>query len=138
MPTLVDNAGPHLQMEFTIFPAMEYTAHPYPDATMDTMMVLNTPSSYASESDGSSSSTPDETAHKACQDSEAADRSSSSALLPTTSKRRCIDDEEIGEGTFGAYTSADASATVMLAPHFNPKPVDISTAYHEETGGSCC
>ncbi|KAG2336853.1 hypothetical protein BDR05DRAFT_1011507 [Suillus weaverae] len=136
MPTLVDNAGPHLQMEFAILPATEYTAHSYPDATMDTMMVLNTPSSYASESDGSSSSTSDETARpkrKACQDSEAADWSSSSALLPTTSKCRRIDDEEIREGTFGAYTSANASATVMPAPHFNPKPVDISAAYHEET-----
>ncbi|KAG1775824.1 hypothetical protein EV702DRAFT_1199042 [Suillus placidus] len=109
--------------------ATEYTAHPYPDATMDMMMVLNTPSSYASDSDRSSSSTPDKTTHPKCkvrQDSEAVDRSSSLALPPTTSKRRHIDNEKIGEGTFSAYTSANASATVMPVPHFNPKPVDIS------------
>ncbi|KAG2337351.1 hypothetical protein BDR05DRAFT_1047209 [Suillus weaverae] len=60
-------------------------------------------------------------------------RSSSTLLLPFSLPIPPIDNEEIREGTFGAYTSANASATMTPAPHFNPKPVDISTAYHEET-----
>ncbi|KAG1866796.1 hypothetical protein F4604DRAFT_1682638 [Suillus subluteus] len=54
---------------------------------------------------------------------------SSSSVAPTTRKRRRQNDKDsvIKQGKFGPYTLADASATVMVMPVHDPKPVDISS-----------
>ncbi|KAG1750712.1 hypothetical protein EDB19DRAFT_1347164 [Suillus lakei] len=57
----------------------------------------------------------------------AEDSSSSSFLAPTLRKRRCLDDEEeIGEGKFGAYMEANGDAVIMADPIHDPNPVNSS------------
>ncbi|KAG1821846.1 uncharacterized protein BJ212DRAFT_926279 [Suillus subaureus] len=119
----------HFQTEMSIPLATEHTGYAYPGAITNTMTNAETLLPPAPDSDATmylsndnslepSSSAPDGTTRaklrkrKTRHTVQSEDGSSGLSLVPSTRKRRCLDDEEdeVREGKFGAYRLADASA----------------------------
>ncbi|KAG1842025.1 hypothetical protein DFJ58DRAFT_844817 [Suillus subalutaceus] len=119
----------------------------YPTATFPQGQVEDAPLQTVSSAGSSvkpSSSALDETAsakprkRKSRETFIFVDCSSSSYVPPTTHKRRRQNgkDHGISQGKFGPYTLADASATIMVMPVHDPKPVDISSRRTHDPHGN--